>query len=143
MSELRRFLDEYLTIRRALGFKLTDAGRLLAKFVAFAERSSARNAVVNDLAAQTRRRVASAITKPFTVPADRSCNAASSGLSSADRNNRAVAHGQRRQGPLGRQVGPILRQQNAYRPPKAEPPTPYRPVTPSNPDLDQFGAHLD
>ena len=34
MNDLRRYLDEYLTVRRALGFKLIDVGRLLANFVA-------------------------------------------------------------------------------------------------------------
>jgi integrase len=49
MSDLRRYLDEYLTVRRALGFKLTDVGRLLANFVAFADKAGART-VTADLA---------------------------------------------------------------------------------------------
>jgi integrase len=47
MSDLRRSLEEYLTVRRALGFKLTDAGRLLANFVAFADRADARTITVD------------------------------------------------------------------------------------------------
>ncbi len=38
MRELRRSLDDYLTLRRALGYKLEDVGRMLRGFVAFAER---------------------------------------------------------------------------------------------------------
>lgn len=37
MSALRRSLEQYLTIRRALGFKLAGEGRLLADFVSFAD----------------------------------------------------------------------------------------------------------
>ena len=37
MSQLRDALDDYLTIRRQLGFKLENDGRLLAEFVAFVE----------------------------------------------------------------------------------------------------------
>jgi len=37
MTKLRKALEEYLTIRRAMGFKLHLAGRLLHKFVEFAE----------------------------------------------------------------------------------------------------------
>ena len=33
MSELRDILDGYLTTRRALGFKLTEPGRVLGEFV--------------------------------------------------------------------------------------------------------------
>jgi integrase/recombinase XerD len=47
MSDLRRSLDEYLTVRRALGFKLTDVDRLLATFVAFADRAGARTVTVD------------------------------------------------------------------------------------------------
>ena len=36
MSELEGHLQEYLALRRALGFKLVGEGRLLAGFVAFA-----------------------------------------------------------------------------------------------------------
>jgi len=41
MSELRRSLDDYLMLRRALGYKLEDVGRMLRGFVAFAEREGA------------------------------------------------------------------------------------------------------
>lgn len=37
MSQLRDALDDYLTVRRQLGFKLENDGRLLAQFVAFVE----------------------------------------------------------------------------------------------------------
>jgi integrase len=39
MSGLRRSLEQYLTIRRALGFKLAGEGRLLADFVSFADQA--------------------------------------------------------------------------------------------------------
>ena len=39
MSELRHALDDYLAIRRALGFKLDRAGRLLADFICHMEAS--------------------------------------------------------------------------------------------------------
>ena len=38
MSKLRKALNEYLTIRRRLGFKLRDADKLLHDFVSFAEK---------------------------------------------------------------------------------------------------------
>jgi integrase/recombinase XerD len=38
MNTLRQAVNEYLSMRRALGFKLHDAGRALADFVAFMER---------------------------------------------------------------------------------------------------------
>ena len=38
MSELGAALEEYLAVRRALGFKLRLAGRLLQRFVDFADR---------------------------------------------------------------------------------------------------------
>ena len=41
MSELRKALDEYLALRRALGFKLTTQGQLLEDFVDFATREGA------------------------------------------------------------------------------------------------------
>lgn len=41
MSELRTALEEYLAVRRALGFKLRLAGRMLQRFVDFAEREGA------------------------------------------------------------------------------------------------------
>jgi len=37
MSQLQDALDDYLTIRRQLGFKLENDGRLLAEFVAFVD----------------------------------------------------------------------------------------------------------
>lgn len=37
MTDLRHALDDYLTIRRALGFKLERAGLLLADFVGYLE----------------------------------------------------------------------------------------------------------
>ena len=37
MSTLSKHLDNYLKLRRQLGFKLRDAGRLLGQFVRFAE----------------------------------------------------------------------------------------------------------
>lgn len=41
MSELRDFVDEYLAIRRRLGFKLDGAARLLRDFVVYHERTGA------------------------------------------------------------------------------------------------------
>ena len=41
MSDLGRNLEEYLTIRRSLGFKLERAAKLLASFVAFADQAGA------------------------------------------------------------------------------------------------------
>ena len=41
MNELRKNLEEYLSIRRKLGFKLQRAGKLLPDFVLFAEKESA------------------------------------------------------------------------------------------------------
>ena len=41
MSELRTALEEYLAVRRALGFKLRLSGRLLQRFVDFADREGA------------------------------------------------------------------------------------------------------
>jgi integrase/recombinase XerD len=49
MSGLRRHLEDYLEMRRALGFKLERAGALLAQFVAFAEDSGA-DAITVELA---------------------------------------------------------------------------------------------
>jgi len=49
MSPLRETLDEYLTMRRALGHKLCRAGRLLQQFVAFADLAGATY-VTTDLA---------------------------------------------------------------------------------------------
>ena len=39
MTALREALDEYLMIRRQLGFKLENDGRLLERFVAFTEQA--------------------------------------------------------------------------------------------------------
>jgi integrase/recombinase XerD len=41
VSGLRDALEDYLAVRRSLGFKMETAGRLLAGFVAFAEQSGA------------------------------------------------------------------------------------------------------
>jgi hypothetical protein len=41
MSSLRTALDEYLAVRRALGHKLLLSGRLLRRFVDFAEHAHA------------------------------------------------------------------------------------------------------
>ena len=42
MTPLREALDDYLIVRRQLGFKLENDGRLLAQFVAFVERAGQR-----------------------------------------------------------------------------------------------------
>lgn len=49
MSQLRAALDDYLQIRRALGFKLKRAGQLLPQFVAYLERAGAET-ITTDLA---------------------------------------------------------------------------------------------
>lgn len=49
MSELHAALEEYLSVRRALGVKLRLAGRLLKSFVDFAEREGA-SVITTDLA---------------------------------------------------------------------------------------------
>jgi integrase/recombinase XerD len=41
MNTLRRSAQEYLAMRRALGFKLRDTGKRLLKFVAFMEQRRA------------------------------------------------------------------------------------------------------
>ena len=41
MSSLREDLQEYLTLRRSLGYKMQDAGRLLPRFVAYLEERGA------------------------------------------------------------------------------------------------------
>jgi len=41
MTKLKKALEEYLAVRRALGFKLHLAGRLLHRFVEFAEKEKA------------------------------------------------------------------------------------------------------
>ncbi len=49
MTAMHQALDDYLTIRRQLGFKLEDDGRLLAQFVAFVEQAGGRR-VTTELA---------------------------------------------------------------------------------------------
>jgi integrase/recombinase XerD len=49
MSQLREALDDYLTIRRALGFKLKNASYLLPKLVAYLEQAGATT-VTSELA---------------------------------------------------------------------------------------------
>jgi integrase/recombinase XerD len=49
MSPLRQALEEYLAVRRALGFKLCEAGYVLRRFVAFAEAQGA-SAITTELA---------------------------------------------------------------------------------------------
>jgi integrase/recombinase XerD len=46
MTSLREHLDDYLTIRRALGFKLINEGRMLADFVAFVEAAGERTITI-------------------------------------------------------------------------------------------------
>lgn len=47
MSTLRHHLEDYLAMRRALGFKLERAGALLAQFVTFAEENGAERCTVD------------------------------------------------------------------------------------------------
>ena len=49
MSEMRKSLNEYLAVRRALGFKLEKEGRLLQNFVEFLQRQEA-SFITRDLA---------------------------------------------------------------------------------------------
>jgi integrase/recombinase XerD len=49
MSKLQTILDEYLAVRRALGYKLRDPGLLLQQFVEFAEHTGAAY-ITTDLA---------------------------------------------------------------------------------------------
>jgi hypothetical protein len=49
MSKLQAALDEYLAVHRALGYKLRLAGRLLQRFVDFADRQGAAH-ITNELA---------------------------------------------------------------------------------------------
>jgi integrase/recombinase XerD len=49
MNELHAALQEYLSVRRALGVKLRLPGRLLERFVDFAEREGA-TVITTDLA---------------------------------------------------------------------------------------------
>lgn len=51
MSELNTALQEYLTLRRSLGFKLSDEGTLLPKFVLFLEQEGS-SFITRDLALQ-------------------------------------------------------------------------------------------
>ncbi|MEM5461087.1 hypothetical protein VSR69_40745 [Paraburkholderia phytofirmans] len=41
MNTLRQAVQEYLSLRRSLGFKLEEAGKVLPDFVAFMERHRA------------------------------------------------------------------------------------------------------
>lgn len=61
MSALARAAQEYLTVRRALGFKLERHGRLLPDFVAFLEDAGA-SFVSNDLALQWARQPDASVT---------------------------------------------------------------------------------
>jgi integrase/recombinase XerD len=47
MSELGRHIDEYLAMRRAVGFKLQRTGRLLADFAGFVERTGVETVTVD------------------------------------------------------------------------------------------------
>jgi integrase len=47
MSELGRHVEEYLALRRAVGFKLASAGRLLAHFAGFAEQAGVHTVTVD------------------------------------------------------------------------------------------------
>ncbi len=47
MGELRQHVEDYLGLRRAVGYKLEGAGRLLADFAAFAERSGVRTVTID------------------------------------------------------------------------------------------------
>jgi hypothetical protein len=47
MSDLRNALDNYLTIRRALGYKLARTGCLLADFVGYLEANGAETITTN------------------------------------------------------------------------------------------------
>lgn len=49
MTSLRTSLEDYLALRRSLGYKLESAGQLLASFVSFAERADA-STVTTELA---------------------------------------------------------------------------------------------
>lgn len=51
MSPLRAALEEYLALRRSLGFELRLTGRLLQRFVAFAENRGAEY-ITRELAVQ-------------------------------------------------------------------------------------------
>ena len=47
MSALGEHVERYLALRRALGFKLTTEGRLLAEFVAFADTAGASTVTID------------------------------------------------------------------------------------------------
>jgi len=49
MSELGQRVEEYLTVRRSLGYKLVSEGQLLASFVAYADQAAA-GTLTTDLA---------------------------------------------------------------------------------------------
>ena len=53
MSALREAMQQYLSLRRSLGFKLINAENTLRSFVAFAEREEASH-VTTDLALRRR-----------------------------------------------------------------------------------------
>ena len=55
MSVLRKAVEDYVSMRRSLGYKLKDAARLLADFVAFYEEQGARHITI-PLAVQWARR---------------------------------------------------------------------------------------
>ena len=55
MSSLHHAADDYLTVRRALGFKLADHGRLLTDFVTVLEQAGART-ITTELALTGRSR---------------------------------------------------------------------------------------
>lgn len=59
MSKLQAALDEYLAIHRALGFKLRVPGRLLQRFVDFADHQGAAY-ITAELASQWARQPAAA-----------------------------------------------------------------------------------
>ncbi|MFL6112367.1 MAG: integrase, partial [Catenulispora sp.] len=47
MNGLRHHIEQYLSLRRALGFKLERAGRLLADFAGFAEQAGTDTVTVD------------------------------------------------------------------------------------------------
>jgi len=49
MTELRRAMNDYLTVRRQLGFELKEPGRRLEQFVSFVERAGSEH-VTSELA---------------------------------------------------------------------------------------------
>jgi integrase/recombinase XerD len=59
MSTLAQHVENYLQLRRALGFKLVSEGVLLAEFVRYAERAE-RSTVTTEFALEWARRPANA-----------------------------------------------------------------------------------